>query len=422
MPVLKLTQQFIDEELRCPEGKSRIEYCDSDLAGFLLEARASSPGHGTYWVRYKSAQGKTKYAKVGRTTDISLNDARIRAKQLKASIVLGSDPSGEQKARKAVLTFSEFFEQHYLPHAKQHKRSWMRDEQLYRLQLKDTFGNKRLNQITRYEIMKFHSALPDSGLAPASCDHALKVLKHALNLAIDWDLLADKNPAARVPLFNVDNQVEALLTEEELQRLLTVLRTDENRPVCLIMLFLLSTGARLQEALQATWDQINFETRTWNIPAVHSKSKRIRSVVINDSALDVLRQLDTAPEFAHLFINRATGRPYTTVAKVWNRLRQKAGLPKMRVHDARHAHAHMLCAAGRTLLEVQTALGHRHYSTTSRYARLSMKTMHEASNAVSRKIGSSNGATAEPTETTEEQQEAASNASIAIEGAIKKAA
>ncbi|MGV3681346.1 MAG: hypothetical protein ACO1PM_16720 [Acidovorax sp.] len=64
--------------------------------------------------------------------------------------------------------------------------------------------------------------------------------------------MLDKNPAAGVPLFNEDNKIERYLNEDELQRLLGVLRTDDNRTVCQIALFLLSTGARLNEALQAS--------------------------------------------------------------------------------------------------------------------------------------------------------------------------
>jgi integrase len=46
---------------------------------------------------------------------------------------------------------------------------------------------------------------------------------------------------------------------------------------------------------------------------------RVRSVPLDDSALDALKQLDTEGKFEYLFINRKTGAPYTTVHKVWDR-------------------------------------------------------------------------------------------------------
>jgi len=71
----------------------------------------------------------------------------------------------------------------------------------------------------------------------------------------------------------------------------------------------------------------------------------------------------------------------------------------------------VMCNAGRSLLEVQAVLGHAHYSTTSRYARLSMTTLQEAANVASKKIGSATTSTT--------QQAAANSASIITKGATK---
>ena len=91
-----------------------------------------------------------------------------------------------------------------------------------------------------------------------------------------------------VDVFMVDNQVENYLDDDQLQRLLGVLRTDKNRMVCLILMFLLSTGARLNEALTATWKNINRDGGVWKVNALLSKSKRSRSIPLHDSALWVL--------------------------------------------------------------------------------------------------------------------------------------
>lgn len=368
MPIIKLTQQLITHDLHCPNGKNRIEYCDADMQGLYIEARATSPGQGTYYLRYKDSTSKTCHQKIGRTTDTTLADARKKAKTLKAEIALGANPRGEEKARKAIPSYTEFFEQNYLPYVKPRKRSWEKDEEMYRLRLNAVFGRQRLHQISRQQIQSFHTSLKDQGLSASTCNHYIKLLKHSLNLAIDWGML-DINPAVRVPLFHEDNKMENYLSEAELEQLLAVLRTDENKTICLIILYLLSAGARLNEALQATWSQVDCEHRVWRIPS-NSKSKRIRSVPLNDSAIDVLNQLDTEE---YLFINRQTGEPYTTIHKVWSRLRRKAGLTHLRIHDLRHQYASFLVNSGRTLYEVQQILGHSDPSVTQRYAHLSTK-------------------------------------------------
>jgi integrase len=412
MSTLVLSQHVIANQLHTPEGKSRVELCDTQLPGLYVEVRATSPGQGTYYLRYKDGTGKTCHQKIGRTTDIDLVEARKQAKTVKAEIALGADPRGAEKARKEVLTFSDFFENHYLPYVKPRKRSWDRDEELYTLRIKDVFGHKRLNQITRQQIQSFHTDLLASGLAPATSDHHVKLLKHALFLAIDWGLLTEKNPAARIPLFNVDNKVEHYLDEAQLENLLTVLRTDENRPVCLIAMFLLSTGARLNEALQATWSQVDKQNHVWRIPASNSKSKRVRSVPLNDSAIDVLNQLVTEGKFDHLFINRQTEGPYTTIHKVWHRLRGKAGLPHLRIHDLRHQYASFLVNSGRTLYEVQQILGHSDPKVTQRYSHLSSKSLQDAANSASVII---KGASAVPPSELGKAEVAVATADVAAE-------
>jgi len=394
MSILVLTQHVIANQLHTPAGKDRTEICCAQQPGLYIEVRSTSPGQGTYYFRYKNANGKTCHQKIGRTTDIDLATARKQAKTVKAEVSLGADPRAAAKAKKEVLTFTEFFTEHYLPYKKPRKRSWKRDEELFRLRLQPSFGDKRLNQIGRQQIQSFHTELLASGLAPASADHHLKLLKHALNLAIDWGLLTEKNPAARIPLFNRDNKVENYLGQPELERLLYVLKTDENRAICCIATYLLSTGCRLNEALSATWSQIDKPNRVWRIPAINSKSKRIRSVPLNDSAIEILNHLDTEGAYEHLFINRKTKKPYTTVTKVWFRLRLKAGLPHLRIHDLRHQYASFLVNSGRTLYEVQQILGHSNPIVTQRYAHLSSKSLQDAASSASDAIkGASNPTT-----------------------------
>ena len=92
MPVLKLTANMFPLVLQCPEGKARIELCDADCPGLYFEVRATNPGQGTAYLRYKDGTGKTCHHRLGITSEISLTDARRQAKALKAEIALGAGP------------------------------------------------------------------------------------------------------------------------------------------------------------------------------------------------------------------------------------------------------------------------------------------------------------------------------------------
>jgi site-specific recombinase XerD len=239
-----------------------------------------------------------------------------------------------------------------------------------------------MDKIERSQIQQLHDNLKHQGLSAATSNHYVKLLKHVFNLAIDWGIV-ESNPAVRISLFREENQIERYLTEPELARLMAVLTTDENHMVCSILQFLLSTGARLNEALQARWEHINVEKRLWKIPAQNSKSKRVRSVPLNDSAIAVLSQLETQE---YLFVNHLTGLPYTTITKVWQRIRTKANLSNLRIHDLRHQFASFLVNNGRSLYDVQMILGHSSPVVTQRYAHLSTKSLQDAANSASVQI------------------------------------
>lgn len=386
MAVVKLTQDFVDRQLVCPEEANRIEFVSDDRSGLYVEVRKASNGYGTYYLRYKDANNKSCHQKIGRTQDMTLTEAKEAVKTLKAEIALGADPRAEEKARLAVITYDAFFDEYYLPYAKSHKRSWDRDEELYRLRICPTFGQRRLNDVSRLQIQKFHAKLMNEGLAPATANHHIKLIRRMLNLAIEWNVISGPNPASRIEMFAEDNQIERYMNDDELQRLLEVLRTDNRRGVCQIALFLLSTGARLNEALSAKWEHVDTHKRTWRVPATNSKSKRMRAIPLNDSAITVINVLDTKGDYDHLFINKKRKLPYVNIAKVWEDLRNKAGLPKLRLHDLRHQFASFLVNDGQSLYTVQQILGHSDPSVSARYAHLSTSALQLASSSASKQI------------------------------------
>ena len=397
MPIVKLTPKFIQQELICPKGKTRIEFCDQELPGLYIEVRAASPSQGTYYLRHRNEHGKTAHHKLGKTGELSLADARIQAITAKAELLKGHQPTSTASGsgtvairKKGPMTFADFFINRYLPHAKQHKRTWDKDLQYFNLRLNARFGALPMNKIIRSEIQAFHNQLKQEGLAAATCNHYVKLIKHCFNLAIDWGL-AESNPAVRVQFFHEDNLIERYLNEEELARLMKVLNTDDNRMICSILKYLISTGARLNEALQAKWEHVDVEKRLWRIPAQNSKSKKVRAVPLNDSALAVLNALMTAENHEYLFINRLTGLPYTCINKVWERIKNKAGLPELRIHDLRHQFASFLVNNGRSLYEVQQILGHSTPNVTQRYAHLSTQSLQAAANAASLQLQAATG-------------------------------
>ncbi|NBS93194.1 MAG: site-specific integrase, partial [Betaproteobacteria bacterium] len=97
-----------------------------------------------------------------------------------------------------------------------------------------------------------------------------------------------------------------------------------------------------------------------------------------------------------LLPNPRSGRPLTGVFEVWARVRERAGLPGLRLHDLRHSYASFLVNAGRSLYEVQALLGHANPRTTMRYAHLSQATLRDAADQVGRILAMSSPSNAPP--------------------------
>ena len=147
--------------------------------------------------------------------------------------------------------------------------------------------------------------------------------------------------------------------------------------------FLLYTGARKREVLDARWEDVDWAQKSWRIPK--TKSGKIRHVPLSSGALQLLQHLHALHQEApdelrsdHVFCNPRTGMPFVSFFYSWDTARKEAGLPDLRVHDLRHSFASFLVNAGRSLYEAQELLGHADTRTTSRYAHLSRDRLREA--------------------------------------------
>jgi integrase len=109
-------------------------------------------------------------------------------------------------------------------------------------------------------------------------------------------------------------------------------------------------------------------------------------VPLSDTAIEVLTSLPTYGKTCFVFINPKFGRHYANIHKPWNDIREKAGLPGVRLHDLRHTFASLLINQGRSLYEVQKILRHSDPKVTARYSHLTTATLQSAVNSASEVI------------------------------------
>jgi len=376
MPKVHLTQQFAVNP-PAPKNQSKTDYFDTILTGFFLEVR--STGKATYYQRYRVRYGRTRQARIGPVDAMPLEDARQKARRIRSRTSAGWDPNAHIDKTRNTPTLKEFIDEKYIPHVKLYKRSWETDREIIDRRLMPIWGKMKISEITGDDIQAYQRGLIAEGLKPGSVNRYMALVKFIFSLAEKWELI-DKSPARGLSMLADNNHKERYLTREETARLLHELNACNSEVVPDLIEFLILTGARKSEATNARWEDIDFERSLWTVPM--SKSGKPRHIPLSGAAIAVLeRRRKNGSDY--VFPNPATGRPIGSFHNTWDRIRTKAGIPDVRIHDLRHNFASLLINNGRSLYEVQKLLGHADISTTQRYAHLSQDTLQEATELVS---------------------------------------
>jgi integrase len=385
-----ITQSKISK-YQCPIDKKQFRVYMDDRTGLNLYITRN--GSRTWDHQFKIPATKTTgHYKIGDARITTVNEAKDIIVDLRRLVAKGIDPRDQKKESEAIPTFTAFMEEHYLPYVQSRKRSAKRDEQIYRIHAKPALKDLPINKITRKKIITLHTELFDKGYAPATCDHVVKLIRHALNLGVEWEML-ESSPASKLPLYNVDNRVNNVLTPESLARLMHVLRSDPNQNVSRIVQFLLATGIRLGSALKIKWSDLDLERMILRIDATNSKSRTSHSLPINNVAAKII--LECKNEFEYVFANPKTGLPYVQIFRAWDRIRKKSGVPNFRLHDCRHQAATAAIEGGNSLYIVQQLLNHSDPRTSLRYLHPSMETMRIASASISTRLSEAMKVTSE---------------------------
>ena len=381
-----LTKVFV-KRVECEQGKSKQEFYDNNIQGFILEVRSN--GAKSYFIR-TTVNGKRISKKIGDAKVMDIEAARIKAIKIKRAIeeqkdiVLGKSTK-DKKA--SIITIGEFYEQYYLPYIKKHIKSYETNISVFKNHILPLFTNIPMDEISKASIMKLHSDMVvKKKLALATANKVLIFLSNAFNVAKELEIDGiDVNPASGIKEFKLNNAKERYLTKDETKKLLEAINsTEQNIHLKYIVPMLILTGARRGEVLKAKHEDFNLSQMTWTIPTTKNGKKRI--LPITPQLLELYKSIpkDDSP---YLFTSPITNKPYVTIYNSWNTARIKAGLKDVRIHDLRHSYASALVNGGRSLYEVQTLLGHSTPTMTQRYAHLSNESLMSAASCASSLIG-----------------------------------
>ena len=251
-----------------------------------------------------------------------------------------------------------------------------RDKYLLDRIRRDLGKDRLLPSINAAQIATFADGLLREGKAAATVNRHLAVIRAVLRKAArDWGALREVPPIA---LFKLRNERYRWLTEPEEARLM-VASAGHLRD---LLLFLLDTGARLSEATQLTWRDVQLDRQPRGIVKfMVTKSGLPRSVPLTRRVEQMLSRLkQSCPENEErVFLHRQTGpkqgqprkaKPFNRPHKAFYSACERAGISDFHIHDARHTFASRLVMRGVPMLEVSKLLGHSSLRMTMRYAHL----------------------------------------------------
>ena len=359
------------KQLKCTSAQGREFYRDTDCRGLCIEVR--STGGKTYYLSYRDDRGRQRLYKLANAADVTPQQAQKLCDRARNKIAMGEDPGKQREELRDSATVAEFFNDSYLPYIKSYKRSWDTDESVFRNHILPVIGAAFMDAVNTDDIGR---VLIRAGqrLSAATVNRLLVLLRYMFNLAIRWHTAGVvSNPTATHKLKRLSNHRERFLSAAETQQLIAAVNASPNPMLRYIIPFLLLTGARKREVLDAQWRDVDRERSFWRIPK--TKSGRERHVPLSAAALELLDRVPRRKHCDWIFANPKTLKPYVSFYYSWDTARTTAGLSDVRVHDLRHSFASFLVNAGCSLYEVQKILGHASVVMTQRYSHLSQDSL-----------------------------------------------
>lgn len=356
---VKITKSLIDKT--SPEAKD-VFLWDTEVRGFGV--RIQPTGSKAYLVRYRTADGTQRKQKLGRTSDFPPEKARELARKVFTQVASGQDPLSDRRKDDQQPTMADLRVRYEREHAKPFKKasSQKLDDQNWRLYIIPALGTRRVDSITKADILTLHGSLSDK---PAAANQSLALMSKAMNLAEDWEWRASNtNPCHRVKRYKLKKH-DLILTYEQMGRLhKTMIKMVEERrlkPQFSAAIRLLQlTGCRKNEIMEAERAWIDRDKGLLRLP---DSKVGPRDIPLSEHALEIMDELEGT-----YLIGGERGKSPKNVYRTWNRVKKEAELPMaLRLHDLRHSAGSLAHMAGMTQSQIAELLGHSILATTEKY-------------------------------------------------------
>jgi len=265
-------------------------------------------------------------------------------------------------------------------------RTWVRYEQLARLQILPTLGAIPLGRLEPNDVKLMQQRMLEAGASPSSTRQARAVLHGALTEAVRWGLVA-RNVAALVRPPQKPAHEMPTLTQPEVEALFAAAAGDRLEALWVLAA---TVGMRQGELLGLRWRNVDLDRGVLSVCGSLTRgpegliitdpktARSRRRVALPAIAVEALRRhratqagerlrAGAAWTDRDLVFSNGVGGPLSCDKLLRDRFRpllRKAALPPIRFHDLRHTAATRLLEQGVHPKVVSEMLGHASVAIT----------------------------------------------------------
>ena len=364
-----------------PVGDRDAVFWDDKLPGFGVRVYPS--GAKVYVVQTRH-HGRSRRATLGRHGVITADQARRAAAAAIHRIKTGRGPAARPAGAVTVAALAARYLKEHVE-----VRCQASTQQMYRSIIGrfilPAYGHLAVAAVERRHIDRLHFDLRH---IPCQANRVLAIGSKLFSLAEEWQLRRTANPCKSVRKYR-EAKRERFLTDAEFRRLgavLDAMEADGSLPVhpAAAIRLLLLTGCRRNEIVALAWQHVDLAAGEIRLPG--SKTGP-RMVPLSPAAAQVLRGLSRIAGNPWVIPGTKAGRHLADLNHYWARVRRRADLADVRLHDIRHSFASRALALGESLPMIGKLLGHSRIGTTARYAHLARDSIKAASAKVADSIG-----------------------------------
>ncbi|WGE49190.1 tyrosine-type recombinase/integrase [Actinobacillus equuli] len=298
----RLTKPLTNTEIERAKAKEK-EYTLSDGGGLYLLIK---PNGAKLWRfnYYKPIIKKRALISFGRYPDISLQQARKQRDECLSLLAVNADPlehrqqvEREEQAKRenTLLKMVELWHNKRLDDVKHgdiQAETLRKNKLILDRHILPALGHLAITEISPRIVIDALEPAKERGLGD-TLKRAIRLLNEVLNFAVNADLIEFNKCLKVSEHFSTPKAVNnPTIPPKELPAFLEALRDGNlSLQTKLLIKWQLLTITRPKEASEALWSEIDWEAKTWTLPAEKMKMKRSHVIPLSNQSLRILEKM-----------------------------------------------------------------------------------------------------------------------------------